>query len=76
MYLDTYPNADVIFMGLANIHNIRYSFHQLRQTLNGAFDPNIFLQNLQSTLWLHNICQLFNSVERCLKALCNEGLCK
>ncbi|KAL7078190.1 hypothetical protein ACQ4LE_002056 [Meloidogyne hapla] len=70
---DTYPNADVIFMGLANIHNIRYSFHQLRQTLNGALDPNIFLQNLQSTLWLHNICQLFNSVERCLKSLCNEG---
>lgn len=72
---DTYTNSEVLFMGLPNIHNIRNSFHQLRQLLNaGTIDPNIYLQTLQSTLWLQNIGQLFVSTERCINALCSEGV--
>jgi myotubularin-related protein 1/2 len=59
-------------MGLPNIHNIRYSFHQLRQLLNSGTDPT-YLQTLQSTLWLQNIAQLFTATERCLNSLCSEG---
>uniref|UniRef100_A0A914HBM8 Myotubularin phosphatase domain-containing protein n=1 Tax=Globodera rostochiensis TaxID=31243 RepID=A0A914HBM8_GLORO len=58
---DAYPNAEVVFMGLPNIHNIRYSFHQLRLLMN-------------STLWLQNICQLFSAAERCLHSLLHEGI--
>jgi hypothetical protein len=60
-------------MGLPNIHNIRYSFHQLRQLLNSGTDPT-YLQTLQSTLWLQNIAQLFTATERCLNSLCSEGM--
>lgn len=71
---DTYINSDVVFMGLPNIHNIRYSFFQLRQLLNSSTDPNIFLQTLQSTLWLQYIGQLFTATEQCLKALCFDAV--
>lgn len=60
-------------MGLPNIHNIRYSFTQLRLLLNSNVDQNTYLQTLQSTLWLQNIICLFNSVDKCLNALCFEG---
>ncbi|KAI1729196.1 myotubularin-like phosphatase domain-containing protein [Ditylenchus destructor] len=66
---DTYSNAEIVFMGLPNIHNIRYSFHQLRQLVNSTNEQNTYLQQLQSTLWLQNIGFLFNAVERCLNSL-------
>lgn len=63
-------------MGLPNIHNIRYSFHQLRNLLNSTNenDQSTYLQSLNSTLWLQNIGYLFTATERCLNALCGEGV--
>lgn len=74
--LDAYKDAEVIFMGLPNIHNIRYSFHQLRLLLNSSNDQNTYLQTLQSTNWLQNIGCLFSATERCLNALCYDGKLK
>ncbi|KAL3068420.1 hypothetical protein niasHT_030711 [Heterodera trifolii] len=72
---DSYANAEVVFMGLANIHNIRYSFYQLRSLMNACGgDPNNYFQSLQSTLWLQYICQLFSATERCLHSLLQEGV--
>uniref|UniRef100_A0A915DG96 Myotubularin phosphatase domain-containing protein n=1 Tax=Ditylenchus dipsaci TaxID=166011 RepID=A0A915DG96_9BILA len=70
---DTYTDAEVAFMGLPNIHSIKYSFHQLRQLLNSVCDQNTFFQSLQSTIWLQNIGHLFSAAERCFNAMHFEG---
>ena len=32
--LDYYPNCDIFYKGLPNIHTVRKSFHQMRAVLN------------------------------------------
>lgn len=61
------------FLGLANIHNVRSYFHQLRTLLNAPCDPNSFYQNLQGTAWLQSIWHIFQATARCIKALCFES---
>ncbi|KAK9719411.1 FYVE zinc finger [Popillia japonica] len=50
-----YPNCEIQFMNLANIHSIRKSFHALRQLCASSGDlPNWFSQ-LEGTRWLQHM---------------------
>ncbi|CAD5220956.1 unnamed protein product [Bursaphelenchus xylophilus] len=70
---DAYAMTEVLFMGLPNIHALRYSFHQLRQLLHGPENLNFF-QNLQQTNWFQYLYSLILSAQRCVDALCIEGI--
>lgn len=62
------------FMGLPNIHNIRYSFHQLRALLSSSVDQSVYLQSLQATQWFQYLANLLTASERCVDALCVDGM--
>ncbi|KAM9319259.1 phosphatidylinositol-3,5-bisphosphate 3-phosphatase MTMR4 [Gastrophryne carolinensis] len=50
-----YPNCEVVFMGMANIHSIRNSFQYLRAVCNQMPDPGNWLSALESTKWLQHL---------------------
>ncbi|KAM8976133.1 phosphatidylinositol-3,5-bisphosphate 3-phosphatase MTMR4 [Pelodytes ibericus] len=50
-----YPNCEVAFMGMANIHSIRNSFQYLRAVCNQVPDPGNWLSALESTKWLQHL---------------------
>lgn len=50
-----YPNCEVVFMGMANIHSIRNSFQYLRAVCNQVPDPGNWLSALESTKWLQHL---------------------
>ncbi|GFY37468.1 myotubularin-related protein 3 [Trichonephila inaurata madagascariensis] len=55
-----YPDCEIHFMGLANIHTIRNSFNSLR-TLCSLSDDQNWLSTLENTRWLHHISGLLRS---------------
>lgn len=56
-----YPNCEIQFMNLANIHSIRKSFHALRQLCTSSADqPNWFSQ-LEGTRWLLHMSVLMKA---------------
>ncbi|XP_019754640.2 myotubularin-related protein 3 isoform X2 [Dendroctonus ponderosae] len=56
-----YPNCEIQFMNLANIHSIRKSFHALRQLcMSSAEQPNWF-SLLEGTRWLSHMSGLMKS---------------
>ncbi|KAL4660355.1 myotubularin-related protein 3-like [Arapaima gigas] len=50
-----YPNCEVVFMGMANIHAIRKSFQSLRFLCTQMPDPANWLSALESTKWLQHL---------------------
>ncbi|CAG9537471.1 unnamed protein product [Cercopithifilaria johnstoni] len=68
-----YQQTEVIFCGLANIHEIRSSFHKLRAVLAGPQDHNTILQSIQSTFWLQYLTSLIDTAQKCVKALVDDG---
>ncbi|EJD74419.1 CBR-MTM-3 protein [Loa loa] len=68
-----YQQTEVIFCGLANIHEIRSSFHKLRTVLAGPQDHNTTLQSIQSTFWLQYLISLIDTAQKCVKALVDDG---
>ncbi|XP_031548470.2 phosphatidylinositol-3,5-bisphosphate 3-phosphatase MTMR3 isoform X7 [Vicugna pacos] len=56
-----YPNCEVVFMGMANIHSIRRSFQSLRLLCTQMPDPGNWLSALESTKWLHHLSVLLKS---------------
>ncbi|XP_057677294.1 myotubularin-related protein 4 isoform X2 [Corythoichthys intestinalis] len=50
-----YPNCEVMFMGMANIHAIRNSFQALRTVCSQIPDPGNWLSALESTRWLQHL---------------------
>uniref|UniRef100_A0A915Q084 phosphatidylinositol-3,5-bisphosphate 3-phosphatase n=1 Tax=Setaria digitata TaxID=48799 RepID=A0A915Q084_9BILA len=68
-----YQQTEVIFCGLANIHEIRSSFHKLRTVLAGPQDHNTILQSIQSTFWLQYLTSLIDTAQKCVKALVDDG---
>ncbi|CAI7995962.1 Myotubularin-related protein 3 [Geodia barretti] len=56
---DYYPNCEVVYKNLPNIHSVRKSFQQLRSALLND-DQSNFLSNLEGTQWLHYLCQLIS----------------
>ncbi|XP_069070705.1 myotubularin-related protein 3 isoform X3 [Pleurodeles waltl] len=56
-----YPNCEVVFMGMANIHSIRKSFQSLRLLCSQVPDPSNWLSALESTKWLQHLSVLLKS---------------
>ncbi|XP_044304915.1 myotubularin-related protein 3 isoform X4 [Varanus komodoensis] len=56
-----YPNCEVMFMGMANIHSIRKSFQSLRLLCTQMPDPGNWLSALESTRWLQHLSVLLKS---------------
>lgn len=57
-----YPTAEVMFMGLANIHSIRKSFQSLRLICQSPpDDPVLWSVQVETTRWLQHISGLLNS---------------
>lgn len=68
-----YRNTMVEFLGLPNIHNVRYSFHQLRALLNSPAEQTTYLQQLQTTNWFLYLSNLITSAVQCVDLLMDQG---
>lgn len=58
---DYYPNCEVQFMGLANIHSIRKSFHAVRALCSSTADQSSWMSTLESSRWLHHLSGLLKA---------------
>uniref|UniRef100_A0A3B1JGT3 Myotubularin phosphatase domain-containing protein n=1 Tax=Astyanax mexicanus TaxID=7994 RepID=A0A3B1JGT3_ASTMX len=56
-----YPNCEVMFMGMANIHSIRRSFQCLRALCAQVPDPANWLSALEGTKWLQHLSLLLKA---------------
>ncbi|KAK1787898.1 hypothetical protein P4O66_016372, partial [Electrophorus voltai] len=56
-----YPNCEVMFMGMANIHAIRRSFQCLRALCAQGPDPANWLSALEGTKWLQHLSLLLKA---------------
>uniref|UniRef100_A0AAY4E3E5 phosphatidylinositol-3,5-bisphosphate 3-phosphatase n=1 Tax=Denticeps clupeoides TaxID=299321 RepID=A0AAY4E3E5_9TELE len=56
-----YPNCEVLFMGMANIHSIRKSFQCLRSLCAQVPDPANWLSSLEGTKWLQHLSLLLKA---------------
>ncbi|KAG9487150.1 hypothetical protein GDO78_007166 [Eleutherodactylus coqui] len=56
-----YPNCEVVFMGMANIHSIRKSFQSLRLLCTQMPDPANWLSALEGTKWLQHLSVLLKA---------------
>ncbi|UYV81300.1 MTMR4 [Cordylochernes scorpioides] len=68
-YEDYYPNCEVRFMNLPNIHNVRKSFQGLRQTLFCYSDQSRWLSQLENTNWLMYMSNLLKTVVQVVEAV-------
>uniref|UniRef100_A0A8C7KCV3 phosphatidylinositol-3,5-bisphosphate 3-phosphatase n=1 Tax=Oncorhynchus kisutch TaxID=8019 RepID=A0A8C7KCV3_ONCKI len=64
-----YPNCEVVFMGMANIHSIRKSFQSLRFLCTQMPDPANWLSALESTKWLQHLSLLLKAALLVLNAV-------
>ena len=76
--IEYYPFAEIIFMSLGNIHNIRKSFQALRalcnQTPAETFSGDAgWLAALDATKWLYHASGLLKAASRVATALHDEG---
>ncbi|XP_031830267.1 phosphatidylinositol-3,5-bisphosphate 3-phosphatase MTMR4 isoform X2 [Nomia melanderi] len=56
-----YPNCDIQFMNLPNIHSIRKSFHAVRQLYATDADQPTWLSLLEGTRWLQHMSGLLRA---------------
>ncbi|KAM4700123.1 phosphatidylinositol-3,5-bisphosphate 3-phosphatase MTMR4 isoform 2-T2 [Discoglossus pictus] len=68
-----YPNCEVVFMGMANIHSIRNSFQYLRAVCNQVPDPGNWLSALESTKWLQHLSVMLKAATVVANAVDREG---
>ncbi|XP_053562320.1 myotubularin-related protein 4 isoform X2 [Bombina bombina] len=68
-----YPNCEVVFMGMANIHSIRNSFQYLRAVCNQVPDPGNWLSALESTKWLQHLSAMLKAATVVANAVDREG---
>ncbi|KAM9392910.1 phosphatidylinositol-3,5-bisphosphate 3-phosphatase MTMR3 isoform 2-T2 [Pholidichthys leucotaenia] len=64
-----YPNCEVVFMGMANIHSIRKSFQSLRFLCTQMPDPANWLSALESTKWLQHLSLLLKAASLVVNAV-------
>ncbi|KAI5614114.1 myotubularin-related protein 3 isoform X2 [Silurus asotus] len=64
-----YPNCEVFFMGMANIHAIRKSFQALRFLCAQMPDPANWLSALESTKWLQHLSLLLKAASLVVTAV-------
>ncbi|XP_072381747.1 phosphatidylinositol-3,5-bisphosphate 3-phosphatase MTMR3 isoform X1 [Diabrotica undecimpunctata] len=60
-YPEYYPNCEIQFMNLANIHSIRKSFHALRQLCTYSADQPNWYSQLEGTRWLSHMSGLMKA---------------
>ncbi|KAJ8917303.1 hypothetical protein NQ315_002321 [Exocentrus adspersus] len=58
---DYYPNCEIQFMNLANIHSIRKSFHALRLLCTSSADQPNWYSQLEGTRWLQHMSGLMSA---------------
>ncbi|XP_051786772.1 myotubularin-related protein 4 isoform X1 [Erpetoichthys calabaricus] len=68
-----YPNCEVMFMGMANIHSIRNSFQSLRAVCSQIPDPGNWLSALESTKWLQHLSVMLKAAVLVSNAIEREG---
>ncbi|XP_048412794.1 myotubularin-related protein 4 isoform X3 [Stegostoma tigrinum] len=68
-----YPNCEVMFMGMANIHSIRNSFHSLRAVCSQMPDPGNWLSALESTKWLQHLSVMLKAAMLVANVVDREG---
>uniref|UniRef100_A0A673K265 phosphatidylinositol-3,5-bisphosphate 3-phosphatase n=1 Tax=Sinocyclocheilus rhinocerous TaxID=307959 RepID=A0A673K265_9TELE len=68
-----YPNCEVMFMGMANIHSIRNSFQSLRTVCSQIPDPGNWLSALESTRWLQHLSVMLKAASLVCSAVEREG---
>lgn len=68
-----YPNCEIQFMNLANIHSIRKSFCALRTLCGASPDQANWLSGLENTKWLHHIANLLKAACIVANAIHKEG---
>ncbi|XP_028322100.1 myotubularin-related protein 4 isoform X3 [Gouania willdenowi] len=68
-----YPNCEVMFMGMANIHAIRNSFQALRTVCSQIPDPGNWLSALESTRWLQHLSVMMKSAALVCSAVERDG---
>ncbi|NWI16137.1 MTMR4 protein, partial [Crypturellus soui] len=68
-----YPNCEVVFMGMANIHSIRNSFQYLRAVCSQVPDPSNWLSALESTKWLQHLSVMLKAAVLVTNAVDREG---
>ncbi|XP_073807876.1 phosphatidylinositol-3,5-bisphosphate 3-phosphatase MTMR4 isoform X3 [Danio rerio] len=68
-----YPNCEVMFMGMANIHSIRNSFQSLRAVCSQIPDPGNWLSALESTRWLQHLSVMLKAASLVCSALERDG---
>ncbi|MBW02179.1 Myotubularin-related protein 4, partial [Eschrichtius robustus] len=68
-----YPNCEVVFMGMANIHAIRNSFQYLRAVCSQMPDPSNWLSALESTRWLQHLSVMLKAAVLVANTVDREG---
>ncbi|XP_016415464.1 myotubularin-related protein 4-like, partial [Sinocyclocheilus rhinocerous] len=68
-----YPNCEVMFMGMANIHSIRNSFQSLKAVCSQIPDPGNWLSALESTHWLQHLSVMLKAASLVCSAVEREG---
>ncbi|XP_077962309.1 phosphatidylinositol-3,5-bisphosphate 3-phosphatase MTMR4 isoform X4 [Gasterosteus aculeatus] len=68
-----YPNCEVMFMGMANIHAIRNSFQALRTVCSQIPDPGNWLSALESTRWLQHLSVMLKAATLVGSAVERDG---
>ncbi|XP_036392007.1 myotubularin-related protein 4-like isoform X2 [Megalops cyprinoides] len=68
-----YPNCEVKFMGMANIHSIRSSFQSLRAVCSQIPDPGSWLSALEGTRWLQHLSVMLKAATVVCSAVEREG---
>ena len=69
-----YPNAEIAFMNLANIHTIRQSHQRLRILLHSQPETTsaTWFSQLDTTKWLHHVSGLIKASVKVCTALQQE----
>ncbi|GMR41607.1 hypothetical protein PMAYCL1PPCAC_11802 [Pristionchus mayeri] len=57
---ENYANMKLEYCNLPNIHNVRYTFEQLRKLFNPPVEQATFLSSLQATNWLSTIMSILS----------------
>ncbi|XP_030631142.1 myotubularin-related protein 3-like [Chanos chanos] len=68
-----YPNCEVVFMSMANIHSIRKSFQSLRALCAQVPDPTNWLSALEGTKWLQHLSLLLKAALLVVNATDQDG---
>lgn len=68
-----YPNSEIQFMNLANIHSIRKSFHSLRSLCASSSEQPTWLSQLESTRWLVHMAGLMKAATTLVAAVERDG---